>query len=349
MVRVLPRGDWMNESGDVVEPQVPEFLGPLEANGVRLTRLDLANWLVSRDNPLTARVFVNRLWKMFFGTGISKTLDDLGSQGEPPVDQELLDWLAVEFMESGWDVEHIVRTMVLSETYRRSSEPTPELVEADPYNRYHGRQTMVRLDAEFVRDNALAVSGLLNPEMGGPSVKPYQPAGYYRELNFPKRTYEADYNENQYRRGLYTHWQRTFLHPSLMAFDAPSREECTAERSVSNTPLQSLALLNDPTYVEAARAFAARIIEKGGADPASRIEFAFREAFSRKPVAKEKALLEEFVGKQLQRYSEDEMAAHRFLRVGLWSAPEELDAIELAAWTATARAILNKHEFIMRY
>ncbi len=348
-VRVLPRGDWMNDSGEVVQPQVPEFLGPLETSGERLTRLDLADWLVTRDNPLTARVFVNRLWKMFFGTGISKTLDDLGSQGEPPVNRDLLDWLAVEFMESGWDVKHMVRAMVLSETYRRSSEATPELLEADPYNRYHARQTMMRLDAEFIRDNALAVSELLNREMGGPSVRPYQPAGYYRELNFPKRTYKADYNENQYRRGLYTHWQRTFLHPSLMAFDAPSREECTAERSVSNTPLQSLTLLNDPTYVEAARKFAVRMIEEGGADAADRIAFAFREAFSRRPLPEEQALLEDFVARQFERYEGDEIAAYQLSRVGLWRPPGDVDTVELAAWTAVARAIFNKHEFIMRY
>ena len=282
-VRVLPRGNWMDESGPEVEPQVPQFLGRVSTADGRLTRLDLAAWLVSPDNPLTARVFVNRLWRIFFGTGLSKVLDDIGSQGELPPNQDLLDWLAVEFMESGWNIRHVVRTMLLTETYRRSSEPSAELLAKDPFNRLHGRQAMARLDAEFVRDNALAVSGLLNRTLGGPSVKPYQPPGYYEELNFPKRVYEADLNANQFRRGLYTHWQRQYLHPSLMAFDAPAREECAAERAVSNTPLQSLVLLNDPTYVEAARSFAARILREAGKSDRRRVDFAFREALPGRP------------------------------------------------------------------
>lgn len=347
-VRILPRGNWMDDSGEIVTPQAPHFLRQIRVSG-RPTRLDLANWLADRDNPLTARVFVNRLWKLFFGTGISKTLDDLGSQGEPPVNQELLDWLAVEFMDSGWNVKHMVRTMVLSKTYRRSSRATPELKEADPYNRYHGRQSITRLEAEFVRDSALAVSGLLNRRIGGPSAKPYQPAGYYRELNFPKREYVPDLNDNQYRRGLYVHRQRTFPHPSLLAFDATSREECVAERPVSNTPLQSLALLNDPTYVEAARAFAARILQSGGASAEERIDFAFREAFSRAPMPAEREALRALLDSQLKRFQQRRGEAKRFLAVGLWRAPSEIRPEEMAAWTSLARALLNKHEFLMRY
>jgi hypothetical protein len=348
IVRILPRGNWMDDSGEIVTPQAPHFLKPIRSQG-RPTRLDLANWLVDRDNPLTARVFVNRLWKMFFGTGISKTLDDLGSQGEPPVNQELLDWLAVEFMDSGWNVKHMVRTLVLSQAYRRSSRPTPELKEADPYNRYHARQSITRLEAEFVRDNALAVSGLLNARVGGPSAKPYQPAGYYRELNFPKREYVPDMNDNQYRRGLYVHRQRTFPHPSLQAFDAPSREECVAERPVSNTPLQSLVLLNDPTYVEAARAFAQRILQSGGGSLEERIDFAFREAFSRPPSAAERETLVRFYRSQWERFGKRRGDAKRFLAVGLSRAPRDVPPEEMAAWTSLARAILNKHEFLMRY
>lgn len=348
IVRILPRGNWMDDSGEIVTPQAPHFLKQIRTNG-RPTRLDLANWLVDRENPLTARVFVNRLWKMFFGTGISKTLDDLGSQGEPPVNQELLDWLAVEFMDSGWNVKHMVRTMVLSKAYRRSSRATPQLKEADPYNRYHARQSITRLEAEFIRDNALAVSGLLNAQIGGPSAKPYQPAGYYRELNFPKREYVPDRNENQYRRGLYVHRQRTFPHPSLLAFDATSREECTAERPVSNTPLQSLVLLNDPTYVEAARAFAGRILSAGGASVDERIDFAFREAFSRPPTAAEREALRAFLDSQWGRFEQRRKEARRFLSVGMWRAPREVRPEEMAAWTSLARALLNKHEFLMRY
>ena len=199
----------------------------------------------------------------YFGTGLSGVLDDLGAQGEPPVHPELLDWLAVEFMESGWNVKHIVKLITTSNTYRQSSKPTEVLREKDAYNRLVARQSSWRLNAETVRDNALLLSGLLVSKIGGPSVRPYQPIGYYSNLNFPKRTYVHDKGESQYRRGLYTHWQRTFLHPSMMAFDAPSRQECTAERATSNTPMQALTLLNDPTYVEAARVFATADYQRG--------------------------------------------------------------------------------------
>lgn len=343
-IRVLARGNWMDDSGEVVVPQTPRFLGELDVDGRRATRLDLANWLVSRDNPLTARVLANRLWELYFGIGISKTLDDLGSQGEPPVHPELLDWLAVELMETGWDVKGLIRTMLLSDAYQRSSDPTPELAEQDPFNRLYGRQSMIRLDAEMIRDSALKISGLLNPTLGGPSVKPYQPKGYYGELNFPKREYEPDYDERQFRRGLYTHWQRTFLHPSLMAFDAPAREECTADRPVSNTPLQSLTLLNDPSYVEAARAFAARILESDAKD---RVDWAFRQAFARPVEPEEKQVVEELLAEQ--RAAFDEGRAEELLAVGISPRGTDADALELAAWTSVARALLNKHELVMRY
>ena len=354
-IRVLPRGNWMDTSGEVVEPRAPHFLSQIPASGKRLTRLDLGNWLTDRENPLTARVFVNRLWKLFFGTGISKILDDIGSQGETPLNQELLDWLAVEFMDSGWDVKHIIRTMLESETYRRSSEPSAALLESDPYNRLHGRQTSRRLDAEFIRDNALAVSGLLNRRIGGRSAKPYQPPGYYEELNFPKRIYHPDLNENQFRRGLYTHWQRTYLHPSMLAFDAPTREECTAERSISNTPLQSLALLNDPTYVEAAKAFAVRVLGFAATEPSSttqaadRIRFAFQQAFSREPDPSESELLLELLDRQRHYFAAKPSAAAALISTGMSKVPAELDVTEIAAWTMLTRALLNKHEFVMRY
>ena len=348
-IRVLPRGNWMDDSGELVTPQVPVFLGPLADPGRHLTRMDLAEWVTSPDNPLTARVFVNRLWRMFFGTGLSKVLDDVGSQGEPPPNQELLDWLAVEFVESGWDVRHMIRTMLLSETYRRSSEPTEELLAADPYNRLHGRQTMLRLDAEFLRDNALAVSGLLNKKMGGPSVKPYQPPGYYQELNFPKRVYEPDFDGNQFRRGLYTHWQRQYVHPSLMAFDAPAREECVPQRATSNTPLQSLALLNDPSYVEAARAFAARILREGGRGAESRVRHAVGLAFARPALQEEVDVLKRLLEAHRRQFKRDPDAAERLLATGIVPKPGGIPDPELAAWTSVARALLNKHEFLTRY
>ncbi len=348
VVRVLPRGNWMDDSGEIVKPQAPHFLAPIVTHGNRLTRLALANWLVDLKNPLTARVFVNRIWELFFGTGLSKALEDLGSRGESPVNQELLDCLAVEFVQSGWDMKHIIRTIVLSQTYRRSSEATPELLAVDPYNRLLGRQSARRLEAEFIRDQALAVSGLMSPTIGGRSVRPYQPAGYYQELNFPKREYRPDLDANQFRRGLYTHWQRTFLHPSLMAFDAPSREECTAERTVSNTPLQSLVLLNDPTYVEAAKAFAVRLLT-GRKDDIGRLDFAFLAAFSRPSKPRERAVLLRLLESARRRFRKEPERAEKLLGTGISPVPSDLDSTEVAAWTSVARALFNKHEFVVRY
>jgi len=347
-VRVLPRGDWLNETGEVVEPGVPAFLPQPKIEGRRLTRLDLAQWLVARDNPLTARVFANRMWKEYFGIGLSKVLDDVGAQGEPPVNPALLDWLACEFMESGWDVKHLVRLMVTSGTYRQSSQAPKTLVERDPFNRELARQSRFRLDAEIVRDNALAISGLLVRKIGGPSVKPYQPAGYWENLNFPTREWEADKGESQWRRGLYTWWQRSYLQPSLLAFDAPSREECTAERTRSNIPQQALALLNDPTYVEAARVFAGRIVKEGGADNVQRIAWAYRQALGRAPRADEMTVTTALFAKHLALYTNDSAAAEKLVKAGLAPVAKDVNVSELAAWTSVARVILNLHETITR-
>ena len=349
VTRVLPRGNWMNDTGEIVEPAPPEFLGGAPLKDRRATRLDLARWLVSRENPLTARVFVNRLWKLFFGVGISKSLDDFGVQGEWPTHPELLDWLAAEFMGSGWDVKHLVRLMVSSRTYRQSSQATEKLRERDPFNRLYARQARFRIDAEMVRDNALSVAGLLVDKIGGPSVKPYQPAGYWDQLNFPKRTWEADTGEALYRRGLYTFWCRTFLQPSLLAFDACPREESTAERSPSNTPLQALALLNDPTYVEAARVFAARVLRCGGANTDAAIDWAFDQALARKPTAAERAVLAALYRQEFADFSKDPNRASQLIKEGAAPAPTDLPAPELAAWTEVARAILNLHETIERF
>jgi Protein of unknown function (DUF1553)/Protein of unknown function (DUF1549)/Planctomycete cytochrome C len=348
IVRILPRGNWLDDSGEIVLSAVPAFLPPLEVQGRRPNRLDLARWLVDRQNPLVARVYVNRLWTMLFGQGIVKTSEDFGSQGAAPSHPELLDWLAVEFIESGWNVKHLVKLIVMSAAYRQSSNVSPELRAADPDNRWLARQGRFRLEAELVRDNALAISGLLSLKIGGPSVKPYQPAGYWAYLNFPIREWANDHGENQYRRGLYTFWQRTFLHPSLKALDAPTREECTAVRTRSNTPLQSLVLLNDPAYVEAAHMLAARMMKEGGGTTDDRIAWAFQRALSRSAKPAELKLLAGLFEDHQKQYAADSSAAKQLLGIGDARPPSDLDAADLAAWTSVARVILNLHETITR-
>jgi hypothetical protein len=348
-VRILPRGNWLDDSGEIVTPGVPASIAPLETKQKPATRLDLARWMIEKDNPVVARVFVNRLWKLFFGQGIVTTLEDFGSQGAWPTHPELLDWLAVEFRESGWNVKHMIRLMLTSRTYQQTSVASTELRQKDPFNRLLGRQSSFRLDAEMIRDNALAVSGLLAHEVGGPSVKPYQPPGYWSYLNFPKRDWQISEKENLYRRGLYTYWCRTFLHPSLAAFDAPTREECTVERPRSNTPTQALVLLNDPTYVEAARAFAERTLhQKGLSGQSQRLAFMYREALSRTPRAEELAVLQALLEKHQKEYRTNAEAAHELESIGKKPLPADIDTAELAAWTSIARVILNLHETITR-
>ena len=347
-IRILRRGNWLDESGPVVTPNTPGALPPLGVKGRRATRLDLARWMTAADNPLVARVFANRLWKLLFGQGLVKTLDDLGSQGAWPTHPDLLDWLAFEFRESGWNVKHLVKLIVLSETYRQTSAVSEPLRQADPYNQLLARQGRFRLDAEMVRDNALAVSGLLVHRLGGRSVKPYQPPGYWAHLNFPTREWQKDSGEDLYRRGVYTYWCRTFLHPSLLAFDAPSREECTAERPRSNTPQQALVLLNDPSYVEAARVLAERIVRQGGEGPETRIRFAYRWVLQRPARPAEVKLLTALYAQHREQYRKDGQAAAALLKTGDWPMPQGLDAPELAAWTSVARVLLNLHETITR-
>jgi len=348
VVRILPRGNWMDETGEVMKPAFPGYLPAPKIEGREPNRLDLARWLVSREHPLTARVVMNRLWKQFFGTGLSRVLDDLGAQGEPPVNPELLDWLACEFMDSKWDMKHMVRTIVSSATYKQTAVASAEKIAADPGNRELARQSAYRVDAELVRDAALATSGLLVRTIGGPSVKPYQPDGYWENLNFPARKYPTDVGEKQYRRGLYTWWQRSFLHPSMLAFDAPSREECCAERTRSNIPQQALALLNDPTYVEASRAFAARIMKECAGSPEERIAWAWKQALQRLPRVEEMETVMPLYRQQLAAYHADPAAAAALLKVGFAPAPADLDKPELAAWTHVARVLLNLHETITR-
>jgi hypothetical protein len=347
-VRLLPRGNWMIETGDIIEPALPAFLAKAPPAGRRLNRLDLADWLVAKEHPLTSRVVMNRLWKQFFGLGLSKVMDDFGAQGETPPNQPLLDWLACEFRDSGWDMKHMVRLLVLSDTYRQTSKASREELARDPDNRDLARQGRWRLDAELVRDNALSIAGLLELKVGGPSAKPYQPDGYWENLNFPQRVYDASWGNDQFRRGLYTWWQRSYVHPSMLAFDAPTREECAAERSRSNIPQQALVLLNDPTYVEAARSLAVRTAREAKGDAEARIRWMWRQALGRKPEADEVATLRALLDKHLSEYRANPASAADYLKVGSTKLPADLNAAELAAWTNVARTILNLHETITR-
>jgi hypothetical protein len=345
VMRILRRGDWMDEGGEVVTAGVPESVRPLGVKGTA-TRLDLARWLTDREHPQTARVFVNRLWALFFGTGLGRNLDDTGNQSEWPTHPELLDWLAVEFA-SDWDVKRLVRLIVTSRAYRQSSTRTPALDAADPENRLFARQNALRLPAEVIRDQALGAAGLLYRRLGGPSARPYQPEGHYDYLNFPKRKYVADRGPEQYRRGVYVHWQRQFLQPMLRNFDAPSREECTAQRPTSNTPLQALTLLNDPSFVEAARVLAARVMTQGDRSDGERITRLWRLVLARSPEESERAILSRLLATSRARYR-DAAEAKKFLGVGLAPTPAGVDLAELAAWANVARAILNLDETITR-
>jgi hypothetical protein len=354
--RVLPRGNWQDESGVIVTSAVPHFLPGYDPNPPqRLSRLDLANWLVSRENPLTARVFVNRLWKQFFGNGLSAQVEDLGAQGEWPTHPELLDWLAVEFRDgpaSGgrtWDVKHLVRLLVTSATYRQSSHLRKDLQEADPANRLLASQNPRRLEAEFVRDNALAIAQLLQKDVGGPSVKPYQPEGYYANIQFPDRPYVAEADDRQWRRGLYVHWQRTFLHPMLVNFDAPSREDCIAARNVANTPQQALTLLNDPEFVEAARAFAGSLLAPGQESDSQRLDRAYLRALGRPAKAKERESMLAFLAKVRAEYAQRPEDAKKLTTVGIFPPPNGVDPVDLASWSMVCRVILNLQETITRY
>jgi len=347
---VLGRGDYRNKT-DRVSPGVPAVLSPLP-QGAPLNRLGLANWLVAPSHPLTARVAVNRYWQMYFGLGIVKTSENFGVRGEPPVHPELLDWLATEFTRTGWDVKAMQRLIVTSATYRQSSRVTPALLEKDPENRLLARGPRLRLPAETVRDNALAVSGLLNADIGGPSVFPYQPKGLWDELafgdGFSAQSFTPSTNKDLYRRSMYTFWKRTVPPPQLTTFDAPDREKCTARRALTNTPLQALVLMNDPTYIEAARWLAQRAMTEGGRDVGSRISFAFRGATARMPSTKEARVLRGLFQQQLAHYRGDKKAALDLLAVGesKWNA--KLDVSELAAWTIVASAILNLDETITK-
>lgn len=351
-VKVLPRGDWLDDSGKVIAPAVPAFLGELDGTD-RAGRLDLARWLVKPATlggvgGMSARVFVNRTWAMLFGIGLCPSPEDFGGQGKPPNHLALLDRLALDFIDSGWDIKALVRRMVLTRAYRQASIAKPGVVTLDPLNEFFARQSRQRLPAEMVRDIALLVSGLLVKRVGGESAKPPQPAGYYRHLNFPTRKYRADMDEDRWRRGVYVHWQRQFLHPMLRAFDAPTREECTAQRPISNTPLAALTLMNDPVFVEASRAFAQRALMASAKDDRERIAWAMREATARWPQAAEVEVLMRLLRTSRTHFKAHPQAATALLTVGSTPRAASLPAAEHAAWMQLTRTILNLHETICR-
>jgi hypothetical protein len=347
---VLARGDYRNRT-EKVGPGVPAVLPPLPA-GTPENRLGLAKWLVSPSNPLTARVTVNRYWQNYFGVGIVKTSEDFGAQGEPPFHPELLDWLATEFVRTGWDIKAMQRLIVTSASYRQSSRVSPSLLERDPENRLLARGPRMRLPAEMIRDNALAASGLLNTEIGGPSVFPYQPKGLWDEMafgdGFSAQSYTQSSGKDLYRRSMYTFWKRTVPPPQLSAFDAPDREKCTARRTITNTPLQALVLMNDPTYIEAARWLAQRAMTEAGKDVNGRISFEFQRVTGRSPAPDEVRALRNLFEHQLARYRRDKDAAGSLLAIGDSKWNEKLRAPELAAWTMVAAAILNLDETITK-
>ncbi len=344
---VLMRGDFQ-APGEQVLPDVPSIFPELSEQH-SATRLGLANWLTDENHPLVSRVVVNRLWKQLFGTGIVKTLGDLGTQGERPSHPALLDWLAVEFVESGWNVKRLQKQMLMAATYQQDSQFTGVYDEVDPENRLLSRASRFRLSAEEIRDNALAISGLLTDKIGGPSVRPYQPAEYYSDKI--GRGWDQSRGEDLYRRGIYTYWRRTTVYPAFQIFDAPSREFCTVNRPRTNTPLQALVLMNDPTYVEAARVFAQRILTEGGESLRARLDFAFQVAVARVPEAEELEVLERLYQQQLDVYTHDSEAAKQIVAAGespVPAGPAELDQTEHAVWTALASIILNLDETVTR-
>jgi len=347
---VLGRGDYQNR-GEIVTGGVPAMLPPLPA-GEPANRLTLAKWLVSGTHPLTARVAVNRFWQMYFGTGLVKTTEDFGSQGEAPSHPELLDWLATEFVRTGWDVKAMQKLIVMSAAYRQSSKVTPELLERDPENRLLARGPRFRLPAETVRDNALAISGLLKERIGGPSVFPYQPTGLWEDTAFgdvySAQSYTPSHGDDLYRRGMYTFWKRTSGPPALITFDAPDREKCSARRLLTNTPLQALVLLNDPTYVESARSLAQRMLLEGGNDTGKRIRYGFRLATARIPSTEEVQVLRDLEEQTRAAFRHNPTQALKLLHVGESPFNQKLDPAELAAWTTVASTILNLDETITK-
>ncbi len=347
---ILKRGDYRNKT-EKVSPNTPAILPPLPAGAPR-NRLTLAKWIVDPSNPLTARVAVNHFWQMYFGIGIVKTSEDFGSQGDPPSNQQLLDWLATEFIRSKWDVKAMQRLIVTSAVYRQASKISPELLEKDPDNKLLARGPRFRLPAEMIRDNALFLSGLMTDKIGGPSVSPYQPKGLWEEMafggNFSKQKYEQSHGPDLYRRSLYTFVKRTVPYPGLNTFDAPDREKCTARRTVTNTPLQALVLMNDPTYLEASRVLAQRDMHEAGATEADRVRYVFHLVDDREPSQQEFDILSKLYQKEHAHYLADKKAAERLISVGESKPDPKLDPADLAAWMLVSSTVLNMDESVTK-
>ena len=340
------RGNY-DQDGTKVESAVPAFLPQIAkpVDDKPLNRLSLAKWLVAPEHPLTARVTVNRWWAMLFGTGIVKTLNDFGAQGERPSHPELLDWLATDLMRD-WNTKRVLKQIVLSATYQQSSQVSATLLARDQENRLLARGPRQRLDAEILRDNALAIGGILNPTIGGKSIKPSQPEGTWEINEMSGYKYEKSQGADLYRRGLYVYWRRSTVYPSFVTLDAPTREFCVSQRAKTSTPLQSLVLMNDPVFVEAARAFAQRILAEPNLDDTARVVFAWRLALTRSPNAAERSILTRMLEQQQTTYRNDMEAAKRLVAIGDLPKPANLDDRELAAWTAFSNVILNLNETI---
>ncbi len=346
---ILLRGQY-DKPGELVTPATPAFLPPLAATGARPSRLDLARWLVEPKNPLTARVTVNRFWQQLFGAGLVRTPGDFGTQGDPPTHPELLDWLASELVRTGWDVKAFVRLLVTSRAYRQASPVTPELLALDPENKLLARSSRLRLDAEVLRDQALALGGLLRPEIGGPPVRPYQPINIWEPVAFGgsnTKTYVQDHGDALYRRSLYTFMKRTAPAPAMSTFDAPSREFTCVARSRSNTPLQALALMNDVQHIEAARTFAERLLAEKSTD-ANRLALAFRSATAREPDPAERSLLTTSLAAHRAHFSRNPAAAEKILTNGESKSTATAPASEIAAWTMVTNLLLNLDETVTR-
>lgn len=360
--RLLNRGDYQDTTGPIVSPAFPKLLTSSgnrsttsgDAVGETLTRLDLAQWLFDEGSPLIARVYVNRLWHQYYGRGLSETLEDSGTQGDWPSNVALLDWLACEFRDSGWDRDHMVRLLTSTAAYQLSSKPSSDLSERDPTNRWHARQGRYRLTAEEIRDNALRVAGLLEKadEVPRHSFFPYQPSPYWTrsdKVMYGSRhlVWSTSQKRSQYLRSLYTFWKRQNIHPTMLAFDAPTRQECTAKRNITNTPGQALALLNDPIFVEAARTLAGRLTKIDGTT-GERLDWMYRLAFQRLPTDEEREVLRELLNDQRATYEENQTDASKLMNNQELLPGAESNFVELAAWTAAARTVLNLHEFVSR-